>query len=480
LLFKQNPVKLNLYRLSLNLFLVSKKEFVMKIIIIGDGKVGHSLAEYLSHEDNDVTIIDKNAEALKKSDESLDVMCIKGNGVSTSVLMEAGVKEADVLIAATSSDEMNMVCCMTAKKLGAQHTVARIRDPEYANELSMLRTEMDLDLVINPEQAAAREIARLLRFPSAADIELFVKGRVELAGIRVTEGMPIIGMRLKNIPARFSSDILIGAVQRGEKVFIPDGSFEIYLNDNIYIIGKPSSVFNFCKQIGKCTEKIRNVMVVGGGRIAYYLAKNLKHNDVKVKIIEINKERCRELSEHLSETLIIHSDGTDAAILNSENLSDMDAFISITGRDEDNMISALLAKQSGIKKVIAKITRFNYPDIIKNLGIDNVINPKVITANYILKYVRGLKNARGNPIETLYRIIDEKVETLEFTIRYPTEFLNIPLKDLKITKGVLVAAIARKNAIIIPHGHDVIKLGDSVIIITKHEGLYDLNEIIRV
>ncbi len=451
----------------------------MKIIIIGDGKVGYSLAETLSKEDNDVTIIDKNPEALKKASEYLDVMCIKGNGVSTNILLEAGVKEADVLIAATTSDEMNMVCCLTGKKLGARHTIARIRDPEYANELSILRTELELDLVINPEQAAAREISRLLRFPSAADVEPFAKGRVELVEIKATQDMPIVGMQLKNISHRVSSDILIGAVLRGEQVIIPNGSFEIKEHDDLYIVGKPTNVFNFCKQNGKCTQKIKNVMVVGGGRMAYYLAQNLKQFDIKVKIIENNKERCIELSEILPDSLIIYGDGTDDSLLNSENLGDMDAFIALTGRDEENLICALLAKQYGVKKVISKITRINYPVIIKNMGIDNVLNPKLITTNYILRFVRGLKNALNNPVETVYKIIDGQAEVLEFAARNSAKFINVPLKKLRLAEGVIIASIARKNEIIIPHGNDMIKMGDSVIIISKGKQFSDLNEIVE-
>lgn len=394
-------------------------------------------------------------------------MCIKGNGVSTSIMLEAGVKEADLLIAATTSDEMNMVCCLTAKKLGAAHTIARIRDSEYANELSILKSELGLDMVINPEQAAAREFSRLLRFPSAADVEPFAKGRVELVEIKATPDMPIIGIKLRDISNKNSSDILIGAVLRGKEVIIPNGSFEIQEDDSLYIIGKPSNIFNFCRHIGKCTQKIRNVMVVGGGRIAYYLAQNLKQFDMKVKIIEINKERCIELSELLPDTLIINGDGTDDTLLNSENLSDMDAFISLTGRDEENLISALLAKQFGVKKVISKITRINYPIIIKRMGIDNVVNPKIITTNFILRFVRGLKNALGNPVETLYKIIDGQAEVLEFDVCCTAKFLNVPLKNLQLIEGVIVAAIARKNEIITPHGNDVIKLGIRVLGLTE-------------
>ncbi len=446
----------------------------MKIIIIGDGKVGYTLAESLSKENHDITIIDKDAQALKRASDYLDVMCIKGNGVSTKILQEAGVKKSDLLIAATSSDEMNMVCCLTAKKLGAAHTVARIRDPEYAGELSVLKAELGLDMVINPELAAAGDIARLIKFPPAVNVETFSKGRVEMVEIKVTQSMSVAGMLIKDIAVRISSLILIGAVVRNGDVFVPDGNFQIKEGDTIYIVGKPSRVYEFCKHIGIHIQRIKNVMIMGGGRIAYYLTPFLEEMDVKVKIIEIDEERCKELSELLPRALIIHGDGTDEKLLKSENLEGMGAFISVTGRDEDNIISALLAKQSAVTKVIAKINRISNFDVIKGMGLDSVVSPKLITANYIVRYVRGLQNAMGSQINTLYKMIEDRVEAIEFIADANAKYNNVPLKDMNINKGILVAAIVRNNEIIIPHGNDVIKPGDSVILITKDKTVADL------
>ena len=450
----------------------------MKIIIIGDGKVGYSLAESLSKENNDVTIIDKDPEALKKASEFLDVMCIRGNGVSTSILMEAGVSEADLLIAATTSDEMNMVCCLTGKKLGADHTIARIRDPEYAGELSILKRDLGLDMVINPEQACANEIARVLSYPSAVNVESFSKGRVELVEIKVTAEMSIAGVKLQDIAGKVSSSVLIGAVQRADEVIIPKGNFQIMADDQIYVIGKPSNIFDFCVRIGIYAQKVRNVMIIGGGRIAYYLAGYLEEIGMKSKIIEIDRDRCLELSELLPSTLIINGDGSDETVLYSESLNDMDAFVSLTGRDEENLMAALFAKQNGVHKVVAKINRVNYTSVIKTLGIDSVLSPKQITANGIVRFVRGLKNALENPVETLYKIVDGRAEAVEFIANQSTKFLNVPLKDLRLVQGVLVAAIVRKNEIIIPHGKDVIKQGDSVILIVKDKQFSDFNDII--
>lgn len=450
----------------------------MNIIIIGDGKVGYSLAENLSNEGNNVKIIDKDPEALRKANEYLDVMCIKGNGVSTKVLMEAGISECDLLIAATASDEMNMVCCLTGKKLGANHTIARIRDPEYADELTLLKKELGLNLVFNPERAAAREIARMLRFPKAMNVEVFAKGRVEMVEIRVTESMPIAGMLVRDISAKISPSILIGAVSRNNEVIIPKGSFRVEADDTIHVVGRMNNISGFLKQIGLYHQRLKNVMIIGGGRIAYYLTKALEETGMRVKIIESDQDRCIALSELLPHAIIINGDGSDDSVLQSENLSEMGAFISLTGRDEDNFMTALLAEQAGVPKVVAKINRSNYIGVIKNAGIDSVINPGQITTNLILRYVRGMKNALGNPIESLYRIVDNQAEAIEFTVNENIRLLDVPLKNLKLIEGVLVAVLVRKNDIIIPHGDDVIQLGDSVILISKDKKVTSLNDII--
>ncbi|MDR1439821.1 MAG: Trk system potassium transporter TrkA [Clostridiales bacterium] len=452
----------------------------MKIIIIGDGKVGNSLAENLAADgDNSITIIDKNAEALRKTVESLDVRCVKGNGVSAGVLLEAGVAETDLLIAATSSDEMNMVCCLTAKKLGAEHTIARIRDPAYADELSLLKADLGLDMVINPEQAVAGEIAKLLGFPSAMNVEMFAKGRVEMAEIKAAGDLAISGMAIRDIAGRISPSILVGAILRGDEIIIPNGGARILEGDSVYLIGHPSQLLRFCGKIGMQVKRIRNVMIVGGGRIAYYLALYLDEIDIKAKIIEIDYGRCLELSELLPGALVINGDGSDDKMLRSENLGEMDGFVSVTGIDEENLMTALLAKRCGVHKVIAKINRTGYTEVINGMGLDSLVRPKLITANHILRYVRGMQNAMGNPVNTLYRIIGGNAEIIEFTADSSTAFLDVPLRKLRLAEGALVACIVRKNETIIPHGNDAIRLHDSVILITKGLELSDLNSVIQ-
>lgn len=443
----------------------------MKIIIIGAGKVGYSLAESLSKSDHDVIIIDRNHVALRKAEENLEVLCIRGSGVSTSILIEAGIENTDLLIAVTNSDEVNMVCCLTAKKLKAKQTIARIRDPEYAKELSLLKEELDLDLIINPEQTAAEEIANVLNFPIAVNVENFAKGRVKMVEIKATDAMGIIGMSLREIGSKVISSILVGVVVRNNEVIVPNGDFVIQEDDNLYIIGKPSNLYNFCKMSGKCPQKIRNVMIEGGGRISIYLAKILAEMDIKVKLIEIDREKCVHLSELLPEALIIHGDGTDEELLKSENISDMDGFIAMTGMDEENLMSALLAKQNGVKKVIAKVSRVNYINIIKGLGIDSVISPKLITTNHILKFVRG------NNIESLYRIIEGQAEITEIIADSGSNILNTKIKKLGLPKDVIIATIVRKKEVVIPHGNDIIREGDRVIVISKNKNISSLNEV---
>ncbi len=443
----------------------------MKIIIIGAGKVGYSLAESLSKSNHDVIIIDKNYVALSKAEENLEVLCIRGSGVSTNILMEAGIETTDLLIAVTNSDEINMVCCLTAKKLGVNHTIARIRDPEYAQELSLLKEQLDLDLIINPEQAAAEEIANVLNFPIAINVEHFAKGRVKMVELHATKEMGIIGIPLRELGSKLISSILIGVVIRNDEVIVPNGDFIIEEGDRIYVIGKPSNLYNFCKMSGKNPHKIRNVMIAGGGRIAIYLAKILAEMDIKVKLIELEREKCVELSELLPEALIIHGDGTDEELLKSENVSQMDGFIAMTGMDEENIMSSLVAKQNGVKKVITKVSRVNYINIIKSLGVDSVISPKLITTNHILKFVRG------NSIESLYRIIEGQAEITEIIADSESSILNTKIKKLGLPKDVIIATIVRKNEVVIPHGNDIIKEGDRVIVISKNKNISTLDEV---
>ncbi|NEZ46436.1 Trk system potassium transporter TrkA [Clostridium niameyense] len=450
----------------------------MHIIIIGDGKVGYTLAKHLSQEGNDVIVIDKSAEALKKAIDNLDIMCIKGNGTRVNVLKEAEVNNADVVIAVTNSDERNMLCCLAAKKFGAKHTIARIRDPEYAEELTMLKKELDIDMIINPEKEAALEISQLIKLQRVSSVESFAQGKVGLVSFRIKEDDFIIGKSIRDINSEKYS-ILFCTVERDDKVLMPTADFIFKNNDKVYIIGKQDNISVFLKYLGKNQKKIKRVLIIGGGRITYYLTKLINKVGAKIKIIEKNYNKCKELNESIPEGIIINGDGTEQELLESENLPEMDAFIALTDRDEENIVASLFALNSGVHNVITKITRVNYNRIVKNVGVESVISPKMITANKIIRYIRGLKNKKGNFIENLYKIVGEQAEALEFSANDTIKCLNIPLKDIKIKKGVLIAAIVRNSDIIIPSGNDYIQKGDSVIIITDIKNVTDINDILE-
>lgn len=450
----------------------------MKIIIIGTGKVGFSLAEQLLNEKHDITIVDTQDSALHRATDALDIMSVKGNGVSTDTLREAGAEDADLLVAATNSDEVNMVCCLTAKHLGAKYTIARIRNPEYNLGLHELKKNMGIDMVINPENATAVEISRLLRFPSAANIETFCRGRVELMGFRLQEGDFLVNQPLHALSAQVKQlSLLVCAVDRDGEVTIPNGSFVPQVGDKLYLIGRPTSLDQFFRLLGRYSPKVKTVFIVGGGKISVYLTAILEKMKMRVKIVELSEKRCRLVSEMMPRTTVICGDGTDQELLESERMSAADAFVALTDRDEDNLIISLYAMQQGMHKVVTKCNRQNYTGIARAVGLDSVISPKLITAAQILQLVRGMQNSQGSVMNTLYRIADGKTEAMEFTVGPSTRHLNVPLRDLHLHKGILIAVIMRDGEIIIPEGSSCIQEGDSVIIISRDRPILDLNDI---
>lgn len=452
----------------------------MKIIIVGGGKVGYTLAKQLTTENHDITLIDNDAEVLSHADETLDIMCIRGNGASVEILKEANISEADLLIAVTDSDELNMICCVIGKKLGAQHTIARIRNTDYSNEHKMLKQELELDMVINPEMDAAAEISRMVQFPSATDdVETFANNMLEMVEFRVLETDPIIDVKLMDLTKILPSKVLFCAVRRDDEISIPKGSYTFKENDIVHVIGERKDIYKFFNYLGRSTHKIKNVTIIGGSRIAIYLTWLLDEMGIHTKIIELNKDRCILLSEILPNALIICGDGTDQEVLDNENIESADATIALTDMDEENLISSLYAMQCGVQKVILKINRHNYIPIVKNLGLDSVVSPKLTTANSILRYVRALDNSQGIAVEKLYKILDDEAEVAEFTVKYSSDITNIKLKNLNLKKDVLIAALVRNKKIIIPFGDDVIKEGDKVIVVTKTGFITDLSEILE-
>ena len=451
----------------------------MKIVIVGDGKVGRALTARLAEEGHDIVIIDSSPKPLKSSMELYDVMGVQGNGASYAVQKEAGVEEADLLIAATSGDEINILCCMVARKLGVPHTIARVRNPEYSEQLSLMREELGLSMVINPELAAAVEIARMLRFPSALKLDSFAKGRIELVEIKILENSPLLDQPLHAISHRLGGvRILICAVQRGEEVYIPDGNFVLRKGDKISITATPADLDSLFRKLNIFRHKVHNVMIVGGGRIAFYLTRQLLSMGMEVKIIEHDPERCEVLSELLPRANVILGDGTEREILEEESISDMDALVALTGIDEENVIISMYAGALRVNKIVTKINRMSFQEILDAAGIESVISPKGITVNQIVRYVRAMENSQGSNVETLHRIVGGRVEALEFRVKKDPEITGIPLKDLQTRPNLLIACIIRRGKAIFPGGADTMEEGDSVIVVTTNQQLQDLSDIL--
>ena len=454
----------------------------MNIIIVGDGKVGYTLAQFLSKDGHDITIIDKNADALSRASETLDVMCVRGNGANVRTLIEAGIESADIIISVTGNDELNMVCCLAAKQLGAKYSIARIRDPEYTESLTMLQKKLDIDQVINPERATAQEISRLLRFPFAINIESFAHGRVEMVEFRVDPTDPIIGIPLSKLHGKYPR-IQFSAAQRNGEAIIPGGNFEIAAGDRVYATGDRESITKFFKQLGKDTQRMKSALLIGGGHISYYLAKIIAGMGVRLRMIEIKEDKCNRLSDQLDNVMIICADGTDQEVLDSESVGECGALICLTDRDEENIITGMYGARRGAKKVIVKVNRLNTLEVMEDLGIESVVSPKLTTANVILRSVRALNNSRNSVVEKVYSMLGGKVEAYEFTALEGAPYLNIPLNRLNIKRGILVSVLVRERRNIIPFGGDHIEAGDTVILVAKAgsvvnlEDAFDLSEI---
>ncbi len=448
----------------------------MKIIIVGAGKVGYNIAKFLSVGNDDVIIIDKKTEALEKIANNLDVMCIEGNCTSLKVLYEAGISECDLLISVTNSDELNMLCSLSGKKLGAKYTVARVRNPGYDEEITLLTEAVGIDLVINPEKAAAGEIAKLIKYPSVSSIDNFANDRVNLVGFSLSENSGLINQEIGKIDF-IKGNLLFCGIERNKSFMIPKGGDVFQKDDKVYVIGEHRDIETLFKKLGKYKKRVKNAMIIGGGKISYYLAKKIGEVGVHSKIIEFDLNKCQELTELLPNSIIINGDGMDQDLLLSENLNECDSFIALTGRDEDNLIASLFASNNDVNNIITKVTRDNYNDVASAIGINSIISPKTVTAGKILKYVRTLKNKKKCPIENVYKICNEKAEAIEFIVSDHTKYIHKKLKDITFIKNSLIATIVRDNKIIIPSGDDCLKPLDRVIVVTQNANLLSLSGI---
>ena len=452
----------------------------MKIIIVGAGKVGVALAQHLADE-HSVTVIDQNPQLLDHIINVYDVMGVCGNGACADVQKEADAERADLLIATASSDEINILTCMVAKKLGVQHTIARIRNPEYEKQLRYMRAELGLSMSINPERATAREIARILRFPNAVKLESFSKGRLELVEYRLTAGSTLDGVALSDLYKNLRARVLVCAVARKDETIIPSGDFTLQTGDTIYITATPSELEQFFRHLGVFKSKASSVMIVGASKLGYYLALQLTDMGMSVKIIDQNKDRAVSMSELLPKAMLITGDGTDSELLREEGLEQTDGFVAITGMDEANILMSLsVGKQAKNCKVVAKINRQSLVDLVSAESmIDSVVSTGSVTAELILQYVRAMQNASGSQVKTLHRLIGGTVEALEFGICPASPLIGVPLRDLKLRSGILLAGIVRQNGkIVIPSGADSIQAGDDVIVVTTST-LRDIRDILR-
>ena len=450
----------------------------MRLIIVGVGKVGVTLVEKLSMEKHDLIIVDREQEKIDYLINKYDVQGIAGSGSDLNVLEEVSADKADFLIACTSSDELNILCCLLAKKMGTKYTIARVREPEYFKETEYMRQELGIDMLFNPEYRTAQEIAKVLKFPSAINMDTFAGGMASIVELKITENNPIIGKTVSEVIKEYGVKVLFGLVVRDSNVFIPKGDFVIQKGDRIHLTATEAALSQFSKKLHIYKQRARSVFIVGGGRIAYYLAKELSESGVTVKIIEKDEDRCVELSEELPKCTILLGDATNQDVLDEEGLAMSDACVTLTGMDEENAIISLYAISKKLDKVVTKVDRPTLTQMVRNLGLETVLSPRNIIATNIVAFVRGTQSGNEGGMINMYKLHD-KVEALEFSVTEDFPYLSIPLKDLKIRQNFLVGGIVRDEEFILPTGNTVFEAGDNVLIITTNKRINDLTQIVK-
>ena len=451
----------------------------LNIIIVGCGKIGQNLAEQLGAEGNNITVVDVSREKVEEVSTRLDVMGVVGNGAIHATQQEAGIEHADLLIAVTGSDELNLLCCIVAKKSGNCHVIARVKQPEYSTEAAYLKDELGLAMVINPQYAAAEEILRVLRFPSAMKIDTFAGGRVELVKFRLPENSPLVGLSVREMSLQLRSDVLICTVERAKEAFIAKGDLVFEGKDVISLVASPKSAAEFFTKIGYRTHSVRDVIIAGGGKTGHYLCEMLLQDGIAVKVIEKNPKVCDDLCAQFPSAIVIHGDAGDREILTEEGLENAGAFVALTNLDEENILLSLFAKRVGRGKLVTKINRTDFSDLVDHLDLDSIIYPKNIASDVIVRYIRAMKNTIGSNVETLYNVIQGKVEASEFIVKEGSPITGKPLSKLAFRKNVLIASILRGDKVIIPRGHDTIEQGDRVVIVSELMALHDITDVLR-
>lgn len=451
----------------------------MKIIIVGCGKIGKSMIRSLTAEGHDVIAVDRKAETLNDTTNIFDIMGVCGNAADSDTLTEAGISNADVIVSATDSDEMNMLVCFIGRKLGAKHSVARVRNPEYNDAgIGFLRQHLNLSIALNPELLIAEEISNILQIPSAVKIERFARRNIEMIEIILPKGSPLHGINLIKMREKYKANYLICTVQRNNEVSIPDGRFELHEGDRIGLVAAHSEIIKLLKMLGLLRKQAKSVMILGGGKPSYYLAKKLIAHGVDVKIIEKKIENCEFLAAELPEAVVIHGDGAQQELLLEEGIGNMDAFVSLTGMDEENIMLSIFASMQNVPKVVAKINRDDLLPMAEKLGVETIISPSRLSTNIMVRYARALENSKGSNVETLYKIMDGNAEALEFNVIGNSRAIGIPFRSIQLKPNILIAGITRGRKTIIPSGNDMILAGDKVVIVSALQGLHDIDDIL--
>lgn len=450
----------------------------MNIVIIGLGNIGKTILHSLANDDHTITIIDENKSTVEDLIERYDVQGVVGNGACLDIQKEAGMADADLTIVLTKSDELNVFACLVAKKLGVKNTVARVRNPEYRRQIGIMKDQLGISMIVNPEMDTATEIYNLINLPEIAKVEHFANGRVLLVEIVAEGGCSLIGQTLYTIGKSIGTKVLICAVQRGDKIVIPSGNFVIEEGDRIHFTSDARALRDFLSDIHIVKSRIRNIMIVGGNRIGYYLADELSKKKYNIKLIEKEEALAEELADSLPRVIVIYGNGTRHSLLLEEGIEAMDSFVALTDSDEENMIVSMFANKMKVKKTITKIKSDDLGDMLSEIGVNNIVSPKDIVANRIISYIRAIENSKGSNLLTLYRLVDGQVEALEFLAKRQERICDRPLRELKLKDNCLIACIIRENKVIIPDGNDSIKLGDNVIVVTTHKNFDDLTDIL--
>ena len=450
----------------------------MKIIIVGLGTIGKTILRSLSTMGHTIVIVDENKDKVENMIEKYDVAGVVGNGACMDILKEAGAEDTDIAIFLTNSDELNVFACLTAKKAGVKNTIARVRNPDYRQQIRDMKDELGISMIVNPEKETAEEIFNLINLPSISQMEHFAKGKALLAEIVVDEGCSLIGETLISLGRQLKTKVLVCAVQRGDEFIIPSGTFMFELGDRVHFTSDANSIRDFLSEAKLEKSPFKNIMIVGGDKIGYYLAEELSKKKFNIKLLESERKRAEELADMLPKVTVINANGTQHDLLIEEGIEAMDAFVALTNIDEENMIVSMFANKMDVEKTITQIKNDELYDMLGELGIENTVSPKRIVADRIISYIRALTNKRGSNVLTLYRLVNDRVEALEFLAKKEEKFFNMPLKTVKTKENCLIACIIRENEVIIPDGNSHIQLGDNVIVVTTHKNFDDLNDIL--